>query len=312
MGETRTYGYEDVAREKRTIKERFNMYEVIKNYRDDNQLRQSFNELAEKTFGLNFEDWYQNGFWGENYNPYSIVQDGKVVANVSVNTTNILWNGKKKHFIQLGTVMTEEAYRNKGLIRTIMEEIEKDYSGNIDGMYLFANDEVLTFYPKFGFEKAVEFRYVKQVCNAGSSTMEPIPMHEKKAWTELETAINTSRFYGQFDMVDNSGLFLFYVTKFMQENVYYDKALDTYVIAELEDGELFIHNVFSKNEVDLEDVIKAFGQEVKQVVLGFTPKDKTGYTMQEVREEDTTLFVKGNAFAGFDKEQVMFPTLAHA
>ena len=68
----------------------------------------------------------------------------------------------------------------------------------------------------------------------------------------------------------------------------------------------------SKNEVDLEDVIKAFGQEVKQVVLGFTPKDKTGYTMQEVQEEDTTLFVKGNAFAGFDKEQVRFPTLAHA
>lgn len=288
------------------------MYEVIKNYRENNPIRQSFNELAEKTFGLNFEDWYQNGFWGENYNPYSIVQDGKVVANVSVNTTNILWNGKKKHFIQLGTVMTEEVYRNKGMIRTIMEEIEKDYSGNIDGMYLFANDEVLTFYPKFGFEKTVEFQYAKQVCNAGSSTMEQIPMHEKKAWTELETAINTNCFFGQFDMVDNSGLFLFYVTKFMQENVYYDKVLDTYVIAELEDGELFIHNVFSKNEVDLEDVIKAFGQEVKQVVLGFTPKDKTGYTMKKVQEEDTTLFVKGGAFVGFDKEQVMFPTLAHA
>ena len=192
------------------------------------------------------------------------------MANVSVNTTNILWNGEKKHFIQLGTVMTEEAYRNKGLIRRIMEEIEVDYKEKIDGMYLFANDEVLTFYPKFGFEKAVEFQYAKQVCNAGSSTMKQIPMHEKKAWTELETAINNNRFYGQFDMVDNSGLFLFYVTKFMQENVYYDKMLDTYVIGELEEGELFIHNVFSNNEVVLEDVIKAFGQEVKQVILGFS------------------------------------------
>ena len=54
------------------------MYEVIKNYRENNPIRQSFNELAEKTFGLNFEDWYQNGFWGENYNPYSIVQEGKL------------------------------------------------------------------------------------------------------------------------------------------------------------------------------------------------------------------------------------------
>ena len=63
--------------------------QIIKKYRDKEELRKSFNELAKKTFGLNFEDWYQNGFWGDNYNPYSIVMDGRIVANVSVNM-NIL------------------------------------------------------------------------------------------------------------------------------------------------------------------------------------------------------------------------------
>lgn len=70
------------------------MTEVIKNYRNNNELRHSFNELAGKTFGLNFEDWYQNGFWGDNYNPYSVVKDGKVVANVSVNKTDMLIDGQ--------------------------------------------------------------------------------------------------------------------------------------------------------------------------------------------------------------------------
>ena len=37
------------------------MYQVIKNYKDNAKLRASFNHLAEKTFGLNFENWYQNG-----------------------------------------------------------------------------------------------------------------------------------------------------------------------------------------------------------------------------------------------------------
>lgn len=32
------------------------MSEIIKNYRDNESLRQSFNRLAETTFGLNFED----------------------------------------------------------------------------------------------------------------------------------------------------------------------------------------------------------------------------------------------------------------
>ena len=59
--------------------------QIVNGYRDNKKLRDSFNELAEKVFGLNFENWYQNGFWNDNYNPYSIIVDGKVAANISVN-----------------------------------------------------------------------------------------------------------------------------------------------------------------------------------------------------------------------------------
>ena len=288
------------------------MYEIKKGYKDNAELRQSFNALAERTFSLNFENWYQNGFWRENYIPYSIIQDNKVIANVSVNITDIVWNGTKKHFIQLGTVMTDEEHRNKGLIRMLMEEIEKDYGEKTDGMYLFANDSVLEFYPKFGFKKATEYQYSKQVENQKEATMKQIPMDNKPAWETLEKAMNESKVFGSFDMVGNSDLFLFYVTQFMQENVYYDEKMDVYVIAEPEDDTLLIHNVFAKKEVDLEKVIEAFGTSVKKVVLGFVPQNREGYFVEEIKEEDTTLFVKGDALEQFNGEQLMFQTLAHA
>ena len=98
---------------------------IIKNYRNNEELRQSFNELARKTFGIDFEDWYQNGFWSDRYNPYSVVENGRVIANVSVNHMNFIRRGERQFFIQLGTVMTEESYRNRGLIRQIMEEIDR-------------------------------------------------------------------------------------------------------------------------------------------------------------------------------------------
>lgn len=288
------------------------MNELIKNYRKNDELRHSFNELAKATFGLDFEDWYQNGYWGENYIPYSIVKDGNVIANVSVNITDMNWKGSKKHFIQLGTVMTAESYRNQGLIRQIMEEIEKDYGQDVDGMYLFANDEVLDFYPKFGFRTTVEYQYSKQVSIEESGTMAPVSMKSKQEWSVLVDAINKSIPFGAFEMVENSDLFMFYVTKFMQENVYYDEALDVYVIAEIEEDELLIHNIFSKKKGNLEDIIRAFGKDIKKVTLGFAPETKSGYEKEEVREEDTTLFVKGDIFAEFENEQLMFPTLAHA
>lgn len=81
-------------------------YEVISGYRRDDRLRASFNELAGETFGLDFEDWYRNGYWGEDYNPHSIVIDGEVAANVSVNRTDFIRRGERIRLIQLGTVMT--------------------------------------------------------------------------------------------------------------------------------------------------------------------------------------------------------------
>ncbi len=287
-------------------------FRLIKNYRKNDTLRHSCNELAKKTFGLNFEDWYQNGYWGDNYIPYSIVLGDRVVANVSVNITNIVWNKSIKHFIQLGTVMTDEAYRNQGLIRRIIAEIDKDYGQKADGMYLFANDRVLDFYPKFGFEKAVEYQYSKEVDITADKSIRQLPMNDKVSWDKFVETINNSMSYGCFQMTGNSDLIMFYITKFMQECVYYIEELKTHVIAEVEEGELLIHNVFSEQEVNLDDVISAFGRDVKRVVLGFVPENKSEYTVSLVQESDTTLFFKGIDIGEFEGEKLMFPTLSHA
>lgn len=288
------------------------MCELKKDYEDDKVLRHSFNALAGQTFGLDFEDWYENGYWRENYIPYSMVQDGKVVANVSVNLTEMLWNGVPKKLIQLGTVMTDGMFRNRGLIRRLMEEIEKDYKGKADGMYLFANDGVLDFYPKFGFRKAAEYQYTRTVKQEETPTIDRIPMQGKEQWDALEAAISANGSQEAFDMIHNNGLYMFYVTKFMQENVYYDAKNDAYVIAEPEDGTLLLHGVFAPKQVKLEEIIRAFGNTVQEVVLGFVPKEREGYSVRELSEEDTTLFVKGEFFDGFELEKLMFPTLAHA
>lgn len=286
--------------------------EVIKNYKDDAGLRASFNRLAEKTFGLNFEKWYQNGYWQEKYNPYSIVIDGEIVANVSVNVMDMLLDGEIKHLIQLGTVMTDEKYRNRGLIREIMNAIDADYAGKAAGMYLWANDSVVTFYPKFGFESSLEYRYSQEVIIKNQATIKQIPMNTKADWKVLEEAIAGNRCHGRLDMVKNIELFMFYITQFMQESVYYEEVLDAYVIGEIEDQELLVHGVFAKQEVPLDRIIRAFGENIRKVTLGFTPADTTGYVCEEIQEEDRNFFVKGKMFGDFAERKLMFPLLSHA
>ncbi|MBQ7432273.1 MAG: GNAT family N-acetyltransferase [Lachnospiraceae bacterium] len=295
------------------------MYELIKDYKDNTALRHSFNRLAEQTFGLNFEYWYETGYWRDKYIPYSMVLDGEVVANVSVNRTDFIWNGQRKHLIQLGTVMTAEAHRNKGLIRRIMEEIEQDYGVGresaiypADGWYLFANDRVLDFYPKFGFVPAEEYQYEKDVVVTEPATIIHTPMHEPKDWAVLEQALAESEPVGAFEMVDDCDLIFFYVTQFMKDIVYYESQTGAYVVADLEDGTLTLHQVIAKGQPDLDGIIEAFGAQVKHVVLAFTPADPAGYERVLWKEEDCTLFVQGSGLQDFSEAHLRFPTLSHA
>lgn len=283
--------------------------EIIKNYRTNEILRRSFNKLAENTFGLNFESWYQNGFWNDLYIPYSIIKNDEVIANVSVNLIDISSDEQTLHLIQLGTVMTKTEYRNLGLIRKIMTEIEKDFAGRIDGMFLFANDAVLNFYPKFGFEKAKEFQYSKQVNNAQKATIKHSPMKSKNEWNVLVKAIKSNKFCGGFDMTNNSDLVMFYVSSFMQNNVYYNEELRAYVIADIDGDSLYIHNVFADSQIELDEIIASFGDSIKKVTLGFVPKVTNGYDVKELKEDDTTLFVRGFSLGN---KKLMFPTLSHA
>lgn len=287
-------------------------YMINKINRDNDFLRRSFNELAKETFDLDFEDWYQNGYWNDNYIPYSVIDTDRVIANASVNIMDFDYQGENKKYIQIGTVMTNRAYRNQGLSKMLIKKIIKDYNRTVDGIFLFANDSVIDFYPKFGFRKALEYQYSKNVYNSKGEYAVRIPMNCKSDWILLETAIKNSVSNSAFEMNHNVGLIMFYITKFMRENVFFIENQNAYVIAEINVEHLNIFNIFSSDNCDFNQIIEAFGNTIKTVTLGFTPLEKDGLIMSEVHEENTTLFLLGKDFDDFEQRKIMFPILGHA
>ncbi len=284
---------------------------IEKNYRDNESLRKSFNELAGKVFGgLNFEGWYRNGFWKDNYIPYSVAADGKIVSNVSVNTCDMNYDGRIVKLIQLGTVMTNPDYRGRGYARMLMEKIIEDYENKVDGIYLFANDSVVDFYPKFGFRKSREYQFSKAVKIDTERTAQLVPMAEKGDWDNMVQILNQTEQNAKMYMVSNSGLYMFYLSQFMQENTFYIADCDSYAIAEIESDTLILHAAIGSGELDR--VIAAFGKEIKKVILAFTPNDSTGYDKSEVVEEDTHLFVRGKFFDETGEDEFMFQAITHA
>lgn len=305
------------------------MYKLIRQCRDNESLRQSFNRLAERTFGLSFETWHQMGYWSDCYIPYSFVYDGEIIANVSVNRMIHWWDGRMRPLIQLGTVMTDESFRRQGLIRSLMEEIERDFQGKAEGVYLFANDSVLDFYPKFGFRRAEEYCYERLITkdsegrkreeeNGGkagdfdASDVCRVDLDNETERKALEKAIEENTFLCPLSFGGNLGLYMFYLSDFMKENVYYIPKLDAYAVAEIQGATLFLQGVLSRRPVSLEEAEAAFANGIDKIVLGFVPDDRSRYVCREHKEEDTTLFVKGSIFDGFEEKRLRFPVLGHA
>ena len=264
------------------------------------------------------------------------MHEGKVVANVSISMADFMLEGEVKHWFQIGTVMTDEAYRGKGLSRYLIEQVMQKYGTSGEVVYLFANDSVLDFYPKFGFISAEEVEYSKKFTNGDkvlsvqeekniemNGAQQPEQKEENNSqirqlkYTEVvdkELVLDKSRQsykYAHLAAYHNTNLIMFYWGSFLQDRFYYIESLDTIVAMTYENETLRIEDIFG--EAPLKEVIDALiKDETKEVILGFTPKDAEGYTAKLLHEDDTTLFINNRKIKEqFNQQKLRFPSLSH-
>lgn len=299
-----------------------NNYIYSTEVRDNDVQRASFNQLVRNTFGFDFTEWYRAGYWGEMYIPHVLLDGNQVVSNVSVNIMHFEVCGIQKNYIQLGTVMTDSRYCGRGLNRYIMENILEEYAGRADGIYLFANDTVLDYYPKFGFVPAKEYEYF-MVCgdmdNIEPYIIEKTDMSQNQQYRRFYSAIESyhynTGFLNQNDgmyMDKNIGLYYFWMSAGFGDCVYYISESNVYIAASIEGEVLYIHQVFGKEHIEIKRLAKSFGGRVKEVVTGYTPACKEEFQAREHKEEDCTLFIMGEDLQQMEKEKMMFPVFSHA
>lgn len=286
--------------------------QIHQNVRRDAPLREGFFALARSVFGLDFAPWYQAGWWTGRYIPHVLTVDGQVAANVSVNLIDTLRGGLPRRYIQLGTVMTDPAYRGQGLGRRLMEAVLERWRDACGGMYLYANDSVLDFYPKFGFRPARETVH-SRAFSGGQGCAQALDMDTAQALTLLREHYAQGNPFSALPMVDNFGLLMFYCGSFMKDRVRYIPSQDAVVVAEQEGDVLICHDIFCPAGKDLDAILSAAAApETGRVELGFTPLSPAGWSAAPLREEDTTLFVLAGKEDPFAAAPCRMPSLSHA
>ena len=296
--------------------------EFVKHYMADDGLRAALNALTRQTFGFDFEKWYAAGGWEGDYLPYSLMEDGRMIANVSANRMRFLLGGQERRYIQLGTVMTDAAYRRRGLASQLMRTAMEDLRSECDGFYLFGDLGALGFYDQLGFSRITETRYTlrrdaRQAALSRASQRDvaglflPVPREDAALAMHYRRALQTAVPYASLEHVNRRSLHLFYTLSL--KTVRYCQALDAFCVLAREDGAAVLQSVLCARRLPLEEILSRISEPVSR--LGFAPEADDTALFDAQRwdgGEDYRLFILGDDLRAVQDRELCFPALSHA
>lgn len=292
-------------------------YTLYIQYQNNEKLRLEFNRLTQKVWEFDFENYYQSGYWDDNCILYSLFEGETIVSHITVSVFAGNSRDETKTLVQLGTVMTDKSYQKQGLNRFLMERILKDFKGRNDGIFLFANETVLDFYPKFGFVPVQEFEAflpIKNLTFRERPDKRKLDLDKEKDLKLFENLVENATPNTAFQ-TKNNGLTFFYCYADPElgykDSIYFMEALNCAAVIKTEEQALHILEVFSPDAIDIMRVIAAFTDiPFDEAVLGFTPEQvKLNY--RKWKDGDLQLFVTQELVPVFEEQQLIVPVLSH-
>ncbi|MBC2018377.1 GNAT family N-acetyltransferase [Listeria seeligeri] len=289
-------------------------YQLISDYKDNELYRKTFNDLAESTFDINFEEWYKHGFWNDKYVCYSYLDKNKVIANVSINKMDLIYQGNDYRALQIGTVMTHPDYRNQGLAQELINHVISKYEQDYDFFYLFANDTVLDFYPKFGFERVQESSFTVDATSLKKRNYKIKKLNpDDESDFQLISRIVSNRvpLSSILDVKNSEDLLMFYLLIALRDAIYYIEELDAIVLYEQEEEDLYVLDIISTKKLDIVEVLGFLAnKKIETIHVSFTPEKNKYIDVAYIIETEDMLFMRPNLFTA--DPYFLFPATSHA
>ncbi|EAC8685023.1 TPA: GNAT family N-acetyltransferase, partial [Listeria monocytogenes] len=188
------------------------------------------------------------------------------------------------------------------------------YEDQYDFLYLFANDTVLDFYPKFGFERIEESSFTVDACNLKKKASKLKKLNpDNKTDFQLISRIVSKRapLSNILDVKESEDLLMFYVLIALKNELYYLEELDVIVLMEQEGTDLYVLDILSTKKLDVVEVLSYLStKKIETIHLLFTPEKSKYIDAAYIIETEDMLFVRPNVLTS--ENYFLFPATSHA
>ena len=273
-------------------------FEITENHRSSDSLRNAYHEFISLVFpGLSFEDWYAKGFWTDKYKPFSIIKSDKIISNVSASIMDTILDRKQYRAVQLGAVGTLPEYRNQGLSRNLIDHVISKYKNSVDFFFLFANETVMKFYPKFGFKGFMENVYIAEsnIPTAKYSARKLI-IKEEEDYSLLLDLINQRKTITKKFAAENYGFItMWHVLNLYPDNLYYLEEEQAILIVREDKGILYVLDAIFRTQFDFHSALaKIMKADSIRCICYYFPPDVIKYHYDKIEPDVTGLFILGD------------------
>ncbi|MCX7748094.1 MAG: GNAT family N-acetyltransferase [Clostridia bacterium] len=244
-------------------------YQYLKAYQYDNDLMKSYFDLTQRVFNFDLKEWRNAGYWDNNYIPHSLVYHDRIIANVSAAMLQLQIHGNNIKAIQLGSVGVLPEYRGMGLSRILTEKVLEEYK-HFPLIFLFANHDVLNYYPKFGFKpvnQGIPFINVAHFVKKAKAIKITIESDHLKRliYTKLQHS-------SILDGRGNPTFYWFHLLYNFNDSIYYIEEKDIIFLANYDHDAVDIFDILTENRIRFEDIQDYILEEgTKKVRFHFTP-----------------------------------------
>ncbi|HEM2022947.1 TPA: GNAT family N-acetyltransferase, partial [Listeria monocytogenes] len=200
------------------------------------------------------------------------------------------------------------------LAKNLLNHVIAKYEDQYDFLYLFANDTVLDFYPKFGFERIEESSFTVDACNLKKKASKLKKLNpDNKTDFQLISRIVSKRapLSNILDVKESEDLLMFYVLIALKNELYYLEELDVIVLMEQEGTDLYVLDILSTKKLDVVEVLSYLStKKIETIHLLFTPEKSKYIDAAYIIETEDMLFVRPNVLTS--ENYFLFPATSHA
>ncbi len=256
--------------------------------------------------------WRDRGGWTEDYEVLAITDGGRIVSTIGRTRMRLVVNGCDLPGYQLGAVATAGAYRGQGLARQLMNRVIEEREGPDQPVILFANADVLDFYPRLGFRRIGQRRWTAatrlEVSGTRASQCDVSQAAERSRLASLCARARPIR--GPLAARDYYPILLWHLTH-GAVTAFWLPAWDAVIAASVANQRLILHDVIAAQPFDLAPVLPTLiTHPITELEFRFDAEDWWPAAVSSGWDDaGSALFVHGGA--GSIAAPVCFPALAH-